>query len=293
MLRHGWIASGSVLGSLRWQAWPPAAPALARLLSSSARAAAAAAADAGAAAGAPGGEADAARERMEYDLCIVGAGPAGLSAAIRFKQVGQDAPAIHGRPGACLDGAAGPALGGRAPAPPLAAAGGLARPHPASCPALGCALSHPTRPTTPRRQLCADQGKDFSVCVIEKRSEVRSQHTDHKPHPLPAPSPSHPQLCADQGKDFSVCVIEKGSEVGSHIISGNVLQPTALDELFPGWREKRGPGGEAEGMPLRVEAKRDRFYVLTPSGAVRLPAPRQMKNKGNYVISLRWVLVSS
>jgi electron-transferring-flavoprotein dehydrogenase len=84
-----------------------------------------------------------------------------------------------------------------------------------------------------------------------------------------------------------VCVIEKGSEVGSHVISGNVLQPSALDELLPGWREKRGPGEEFEGLPLRVEAKRDRFWLLTRGGGVRLPTPRQMRNKGNYVISLR------
>lgn len=102
------------------------------------------------------------------------------------------------------------------------------------------------------------------------------------------------QLCAEHGRDHSVCVVEKGSEVGAHAISGNVLQTTALDELFPGWRDQRGPGEACEGIPLRVEAKRDRFYLLTKGGlALRLPTPPQMHNKGNYVVSLseltRWM----
>jgi electron-transferring-flavoprotein dehydrogenase len=75
--------------------------------------------------------------------------------------------------------------------------------------------------------------------------------------------------------------------VGAHILSGNVFQPTALDELFPDWRDKRGEGEEFEGLPLRVQARRDRFYALLPGAALRLPTPRQMKNKGNYIISLR------
>ncbi|KAI8470583.1 MAG: hypothetical protein J3K34DRAFT_451770 [Monoraphidium minutum] len=103
------------------------------------------------------------------------------------------------------------------------------------------------------------------------------------------------QLCADQEKDFSVCVIEKASEVGGHAISGNVLQPTALDELLPGWRDPGAAdaGGAFEGLPLRVPAARDRFWLLTRGGGARLPTPRQMKNKGNYIISLseltRWL----
>eukprot|EP00879_Flechtneria_rotunda_P011331 GHRR01011836.1.p2 GENE.GHRR01011836.1~~GHRR01011836.1.p2 ORF type:complete len:133 (+),score=26.18 GHRR01011836.1:546-944(+) len=48
------------------------------------------------------------------------------------------------------------------------------------------------------------------------------------------------QLCQEAEKDLSVCVIEKGSEVGAHILSGNVFEPTALNELFPDWRDKRG-----------------------------------------------------
>ena len=142
-----------------------------------------------------------------------------------------------------------------------------------------CTLLHPPAPTptpSPRPH----------PAPIPRAITLHASH--QRPAPLLHPAPA-PQLCAEQGQDFSVCVIEKGSEVGAHIISGNVLQPTALEELFPGWKGKRGAGEECEGLPLRVEAKRDRFYALAPGGgALRLPAPRQMKNKGNYIISLRW-----
>ena len=47
------------------------------------------------------------------------------------------------------------------------------------------------------------------------------------------------QLCAERGLDLSVCVIEKGSEVGAHILSGAVIEPRALDELLPDWKERK------------------------------------------------------
>ncbi|WP_372799543.1 NAD(P)-binding protein, partial [Litorivivens sp.] len=49
------------------------------------------------------------------------------------------------------------------------------------------------------------------------------------------------QLSESTGKDISVCVVEKGSEVGAHILSGAVFEPTALNELFPDWKEKGAP----------------------------------------------------
>ena len=49
------------------------------------------------------------------------------------------------------------------------------------------------------------------------------------------------QLAAERGHDLSVCVVEKGSEVGAHILSGAVLEPRALEELFPDWREREAP----------------------------------------------------
>ena len=85
--------------------------------------------------------------------------------------------------------------------------------------------------------------------------------------------------------ELSVCVVEKGSEVGAHIISGAVIEPRALNELIPDWREK--------GAPLVTPATEDRFLFLTEKRSVRLPTPPQMVNHGNYIISLgnlcRWL----
>ena len=93
------------------------------------------------------------------------------------------------------------------------------------------------------------------------------------------------QLCAEHDSDLSICIVEKGSEVGAHILSGAVLEPRSLDELFPDWKER--------GAPLHTPAREDRFLFLTRGGAVRLPTPPQMHNKGNYIISLgtlcRWL----
>jgi electron-transferring-flavoprotein dehydrogenase len=93
------------------------------------------------------------------------------------------------------------------------------------------------------------------------------------------------QLSAEHGKAVSVCVLEKGSEVGAHILSGAVVEPRALNELFPDWR--------ARGAPLNTPAADDRFLFLTERRAFRLPTPPQMRNHGNYVVSLgnicRWL----
>ena len=93
------------------------------------------------------------------------------------------------------------------------------------------------------------------------------------------------QLCAERGQELSVCVLEKGSEVGAHILSGAVLEPRALQELFPDWKER--------GAPLNTAAERDQVLFLTERGSFRLPTPPQMKNHGNYIISLgnlcRWL----
>jgi electron-transferring-flavoprotein dehydrogenase len=93
------------------------------------------------------------------------------------------------------------------------------------------------------------------------------------------------QLAAEAGRELSVCVVEKGSEVGAHILSGAVIEPRALNELIPDWKEK--------GAPLNTPAADDYFLYLTASRSVRLPTPPQMKNHGNYVISLgnlcRWL----
>src|SRR5918997_3404001 len=73
------------------------------------------------------------------------------------------------------------------------------------------------------------------------------------------------QLANEGGHELSVCVIEKGSEVGAHLLSGAVLEPRALSELFSDWKMR--------GAPLNVEAKEDRFLYLTESRAIGLPPP--------------------
>src|SRR5689334_15896541 len=96
------------------------------------------------------------------------------------------------------------------------------------------------------------------------------------------------QLCSKQGRDFTVCVVEKGSEVGAHILSGAVIDPRGMEELFPDWK--------AKGAPLNQPVTEDRFMFLSQSGAWKLPEwmlPACFKNHGNYIASLgnvcRWL----
>ncbi len=96
------------------------------------------------------------------------------------------------------------------------------------------------------------------------------------------------QLSIETGQEISVCVLEKGSEIGAHILSGAVMDPIAMNELIPDWKEK--------GAPLNTPVIDDRFYVLGPAGAFRVPnifIPPMMNNHGNYIVSLgnvcRWL----
>jgi len=93
------------------------------------------------------------------------------------------------------------------------------------------------------------------------------------------------QAAAAEGRELSVCVLEKGAEVGAHILSGAVLEPRALDELLPDWA--------ALGAPLATQAGEERFLFMTERRSFRLPTPPQMKNRGNWIISLgafcRWL----
>jgi len=89
-------------------------------------------------------------------------------------------------------------------------------------------------------------------------------------------------------REVSVCVLEKGDELGAHILSGAVMDPGALTELFPNWKEL--------GAPLNAEVSEDRFLFLTETGSFKTPnwlLPKCFKNEGNYVISLanvvRWL----
>ena len=90
------------------------------------------------------------------------------------------------------------------------------------------------------------------------------------------------QLSNERGLDLSVVVVEKGSEIGAHILSGNVFEATALDELFPKW--------QSQGAPVKTAVSKDIIhYFSNQNNGYRVPnffVPKTMHNKGNYIISL-------
>ena len=96
------------------------------------------------------------------------------------------------------------------------------------------------------------------------------------------------QRAQEGGKDVSVVVLEKGSELGAHILSGAVMDPRALTELLPDWKER--------GAPLHTPVSEDRFYLLTEKKAIHNPhwlLPDCFINDGYYIVSLanvvRWL----
>jgi len=96
------------------------------------------------------------------------------------------------------------------------------------------------------------------------------------------------QLAAESDGEITICVVEKGSEVGAHILSGAIMEPRAMNELFPDWKEK--------GAPLNTPVTQEKFLFLTKPNAIRWPnimLPPQFNNHGNYAISLgnvcRWL----
>ncbi|WP_313177902.1 electron transfer flavoprotein-ubiquinone oxidoreductase [Stenotrophomonas sp.] len=96
------------------------------------------------------------------------------------------------------------------------------------------------------------------------------------------------QRAVEAGRELSVCVLEKGSEPGAHVLSGAVMDPRALTELFPDWAER--------GAPLKQKVTRDEFLFLSETGARSTPnalLPECFHNDGNYIISLgevtRWL----
>jgi len=89
------------------------------------------------------------------------------------------------------------------------------------------------------------------------------------------------QRAADSGRVVSVCLIEKGAEIGAHILSGAVMDPRALTELFPTWKQM--------GAPLNTEVSEDHFVILYENGGRRIPnslLPDCFINHGNYIVSL-------
>ena len=96
------------------------------------------------------------------------------------------------------------------------------------------------------------------------------------------------QIAQREGREISVCVLEKGSEVGAHILSGAIMDPRALNELFPDW--------QALGAPLETPVSKDEFIFLTESSSFTVPhllLPECFSNRGNYILSLsnftRWL----
>ncbi|MFT7527456.1 MAG: electron-transferring-flavoprotein dehydrogenase, partial [Arenicella sp.] len=96
------------------------------------------------------------------------------------------------------------------------------------------------------------------------------------------------QLADEKGQELSICLLEKSAEVGAHILSGAVMEPRAINELFPNWEEL--------GAPLKTPVKRDEMHMLKEKGSFKFPGfmiPPAMHNKGNFVVSLsnvvRWL----
>jgi len=91
------------------------------------------------------------------------------------------------------------------------------------------------------------------------------------------------QLCEEQDKDISVCLLEKGSQIGAHILSGNVFEPRALNELLPNWKEM-------EDFPVETPVTQDVMKVLwSKESSTTMPSifmPKSIDNHGNYIISL-------
>ena len=88
--------------------------------------------------------------------------------------------------------------------------------------------------------------------------------------------------------NLNVCILEKGSEVGAHILSGNVFETKALDELIPNWRN--------ENAPIKTKVSKEKFLFLGKSSSLSWPTwllPAVQKNHKNYIISLanlcRWL----
>ena len=87
------------------------------------------------------------------------------------------------------------------------------------------------------------------------------------------------QLAAKENKEISVCLVEKGVEVGSHILSGAVIDPVALTELIPDWKEK--------GAPLNTKVSKDIFNIFSKKNNLNIPhwlMPPIMSNKENYIV---------
>jgi len=133
------------------------------------------------------------------------------------------------------------------------------------------------------RQRYADVDESFDPASIEREAdEVDVCIVGGGPAGLSA-AIRLKQLANDAGnEEFRVVVLEKAGEIGAHILSGNVLEPRAIEELFPDWLSEDNPNKYEGATPVT----KDKMRFLTKSSSIPLPAPPQMHNKGNYIISL-------
>lgn len=133
------------------------------------------------------------------------------------------------------------------------------------------------------RHRYADVDESFDPASVERESdEVEVLIVGAGPAGLSAAIRLKQLANEDGNEDFRVVVLEKAGEVGAHILSGNVLEPRAINELIPNWLEDINESRFEYATP----AGKDKMRFLTKNSAIPIPAPPQMHNKGNYIISL-------
>lgn len=140
-----------------------------------------------------------------------------------------------------------------------------------------------TLTTTPRRLFASVEDDSFDPASVERESDqVDVCIVGGGPAGLSA-AIRLKQLANEAGnEDFRVLLLEKSGEIGAHILSGAVIQPNAVEELFPDWLAEDNESRFAGATP----AGGDSMRFLTKKMAVPLPAPPQMHNHGNYIVSL-------
>ncbi|KAM0251614.1 hypothetical protein ACHAP5_001623 [Fusarium lateritium] len=128
-----------------------------------------------------------------------------------------------------------------------------------------------------------DDDQDFDPASVERESdEVDVCIVGGGPAGLSA-AIRLKQLANEAGnEDFRVLVLEKAGDLGAHILSGAVIQPTSINELIPDWLDENNPNRFEHATP----AGNDRMRFLTKNSAIPIPAPPQMTNHGNYIVSL-------
>ena len=136
--------------------------------------------------------------------------------------------------------------------------------------------------STPRARLATEDDSFDPKSVEREVDEVDVLIVGGGPAGLSAAIKLKQIANAAGNEDFRVLLLEKSGELGDHIVSGNVIEPSALDELLPDWKSEDNLNRFADITP----AKEDRMRFLTKTGSIPLPKPPQMNNHGNYIISL-------